>query len=144
MKRLPGLSARFFDLAFHGMGMSRIAQTLTREKIPCPGWFQYTRNGGCARFFEGQPEEKKYMWSLPYLKVLLKDETYIGNTIHNRWGTVSYKNKRMVRTRMRSACGLREPMKRLSRRMFLNRCKSRLPAAAENVRIRGFISLQDS
>ncbi len=27
-----------------------------------------------------------------------KDETYIGNTIHNRWGTVSYKNKRMVRT----------------------------------------------
>ena len=89
---------KIFDLAFHGMGMSRIAQTLTREKIPCPGWFQYTRNGGCARFFEGQPEEKKYMWSLPYLKVLLKDETYIGNTIHNRWGTVSYKNKRMVRT----------------------------------------------
>ena len=67
------------------------------EKIPCPGWFQYTRNGGCARFFEGQPDEKKYMWSMAYLKVLLKDETYIGNTIHNRWVTVSYKNKRMIR-----------------------------------------------
>ena len=89
---------KIFDLAFHGMGVRRIANTLMDEKIPCPGWFQYTRNGGCARFFEGQPEEKRYVWSQAYLKNILKDETYIGNTIHNRWGTVSYKNKRMVRT----------------------------------------------
>ena len=88
---------KVFDLAFHGLGIKRIANTLMGEKIPCPGWFQYTRNGGCARFFEGQPDEKKYMWSMAYLKVLLKDETYIGNTIHNRWVTVSYKNKRMIR-----------------------------------------------
>ena len=88
---------KVFDLAFHGLGIKRIANTLMDEKIPCPGWFQYTRNGGCARFFEGQPDEKKYMWSIAYLKVLLKDETYIGNTIHNRWVTVSYKNKRMIR-----------------------------------------------
>ena len=88
---------KVFDLAFHGLGIKRIANTLMDEKIPCPGWFQYTRNGGCARFFEGQPDEKKYMWSMAYLKVLLKDETYIGNTIHNRWVTVSYKNKRMIR-----------------------------------------------
>ena len=88
---------KVFDLAFHGLGIKRIANTLMDEKIPCPGWFQYTRNGGCARFFEGQPDEKKYMWSMAYLKVFLKDETYIGNTIHNRWVTVSYKNKRMIR-----------------------------------------------
>lgn len=88
---------KIFDLAFHGLGIKRIANTLMDEKIPCPGWFQYTRSGGCARFFEGQPDEKKYMWSMAYLKVLLKDETYIGNTIHNRWVTVSYKNKRMIR-----------------------------------------------
>lgn len=88
---------KIFDLAFHGLGVRRIANVLMEEKIPCPGWFQYTRNGGCARFFEGQPEEKRYIWSQAYLKVLLKDETYIGNTVHNRWGTVSYKNKRMVR-----------------------------------------------
>ena len=89
---------KIFDLAVHGMGVRRIANTLMDEKIPCPGWFQYTRNGGCARYFEGQPEEKRYVWSQPYLRNILKDETYIGNTIHNRWGTVSYKNKRMVRT----------------------------------------------
>ena len=89
---------KIFDLAFHGMGVRRIANALMDEKVPCPGWFQYSRNGGCARFFEGQPEEKRYVWSQAYLKNILKDETYIGNTIHNRWGTVSYKNKRMVRT----------------------------------------------
>ena len=89
---------KIFDLAVHGMGVRRIANTLMDEKIPCPGWFQYTRNGGCARYFEGQSEEKRYVWSQPYLRNILKDETYIGNTIHNRWGTVSYKNKRMVRT----------------------------------------------
>ena len=88
---------KIFDLAFHGLGVRRIANTLMDEKVPCPGWFQYTRNGGCARFFEGQPEEKRYVWSQAYLKNILKDETYIGNTIHNRWGTVSYKNKRMIR-----------------------------------------------
>ena len=89
---------KIFDLAFHGMGVRRIATILMDEKVPCPGWFQYSRNGGCARFFEGQPEEKRYIWSMAYLRNILKDETYIGNTIHNRWGTVSYKNKRMVRT----------------------------------------------
>lgn len=89
---------KIFDLAVHGMGVRRIANTLMDEKIPCPGWFQYTRNGGCARYFEGQPEEKRYVWSQPYLRNILKDETYIGNTVHNRWGTVSYKNKKMVRT----------------------------------------------
>ena len=89
---------KIFDLAVHGMGVRRIANTLMDEKIPCPGWFQYTRNGGCARYFEGQSEEKRYVWSQPYLRNILKDETYIGNTVHNRWGTVSYKNKKMVRT----------------------------------------------
>ena len=87
----------FRSLAVHGMGVRRIANTLMDEKIPCPGWFQYTRNGGCARYFEGQSEEKRYVWSQPYLRNILKDETYIGNTVHHRQGTVSYKNKRVVR-----------------------------------------------
>ena len=88
---------KIFDLAFHGMGAKRIAEALMDEKVLCPGWFQYTRNGGCARFFEGQPEEKRYMWSQTYLKNILKDETYIGNTVHNRLAAVSYKNKKVVR-----------------------------------------------
>ena len=87
---------KIFDLAFHGLGVRKIANTLMDEKIPCPGWFQYTRNGGCARYFEGQPEEKRYIWSMAYLKNILKDETYIGNTVHYRLGTISYKNKKMV------------------------------------------------
>ncbi len=88
---------KIFDLSFHGMGVRRISALLMDEKVPCPGWFQYSRNGGCARFFEGQPEEKRYVWSQAYLKNILKDETYIGNTVHNRQATVSYKNKKVVR-----------------------------------------------
>ena len=88
---------KIFDLAFHGMGANRISKVLMGEKIPCPGWFQYTRNGGCAHFFEGQPDEKRYVWSKTHVKNILKDETYIGNTVHHRQGTISYKNKRVVR-----------------------------------------------
>lgn len=88
---------KIFDLSFHGMGVRRISMLLMDEKVPCPGWLQYTRNGGCARFFEGQPEEKRYVWSQAYLKNILKDETYIGNTVHNRQATVSYKNKKVIR-----------------------------------------------
>ena len=88
---------KIFDLSFHGMGANQISKVLMDEKVPCPGWFQYTRNGCCARFFEGQPEEKRYMWSLTYLKGILKDETYVGNTVHNRLAAVSYKNEKVVR-----------------------------------------------
>ena len=89
---------KIFDLSLHGMGASKIVKTLMEEQVPSPGWVQYTRSGACARFFAGQPEEKKFAWSPTQVKNILKDETYIGNTVHNRWGTVSYKNKRMVRT----------------------------------------------
>ena len=87
---------KIFDLAVHGMGANRISKVLMDEKILCPGWFQYIRNGGCARYFEGQPEEKRYVWSTTQIKNILKDETYIGNTVHHRQGTVSYKNKKVV------------------------------------------------
>ena len=89
---------KIFDLSFYGTGANKIARILTEEQIPSPGWFQYTRNGGCARFFVGQPEEKKFAWSSTHVKNILRDETYIGNTVHNRQAAVSYKNKKVVRT----------------------------------------------
>ena len=36
---------KIFDLAFHGMGVRRIATVLMNEKVPCPSWFQYSRSG---------------------------------------------------------------------------------------------------
>lgn len=88
---------KIFDLSFHGTGANKIARILTEEQIPSPGWFHYTRTGACSRFFVGQPEEKKFAWSATQVKNILKDETYIGNTVHNRQATVSYKNKKVIR-----------------------------------------------
>ena len=88
---------KIFDLSLHGTGAAKIAALLTDEKIPCPAWIQYTRYGVKGRYFEGQPEEKRYFWSNSQVKNILKDETYIGNTVHYRMGTISYKNKKTVK-----------------------------------------------
>lgn len=37
------------------------------------------------------------MWTISQVKSILKDETYIGNTIHGKQSNVSYKNKKKVR-----------------------------------------------
>ncbi|MBQ8332426.1 MAG: DUF4368 domain-containing protein, partial [Clostridia bacterium] len=41
--------------------------------------------------------EKAYAWTIAQVKSILKDETYIGNTIHYRQTNISYKNKKRVR-----------------------------------------------
>ena len=37
------------------------------------------------------------MWSVTQIKNILKDETYIGNSIHNRQSTVSFKSMKKYR-----------------------------------------------
>ena len=88
---------KIFDLAIHGAGAGKIRQTLLDEKVPTAGWINYTRHGTFANIYAGAPEEKRYDWSLAQVKTMLKDETYIGNTIHNRQTNISYKNKKRVR-----------------------------------------------
>ena len=43
------------------------------------------------------PEEKSYAWTIAQVKSIMKDETYIGHTIHYRETNISFKNKRRVR-----------------------------------------------
>ena len=59
---------RIFDLAVHGRG----AASITRI-------------------------EKSYAWTIAQVKSILKDETYIGHTIHYRETNISFKNKRRIR-----------------------------------------------
>lgn len=70
---------------------------LLDEKVPTPGWMNFSRYGTFANIYTGAPDEKRYDWSLAQVKTMLKDETYIGNTIHNRQTNISYKNKKRVR-----------------------------------------------
>lgn len=88
---------KIFDMAFHGAGAASITHKLIKEQVPTPGWLHYTRDGKFANIYADAPEEKRYAWTIAQVKSILKDETYIGNTIHNRQTNISYKNKKRVR-----------------------------------------------
>ena len=88
---------RIFDLAVHGAGAGKITRILIRDKVPTPGWLNYKRYGTFAHIYADAPEEKAYAWTVAVVKDILKDETYIGNSIHNKQTNISYKNKKKIR-----------------------------------------------
>lgn len=88
---------KIFSLASQGNGAGRITKQLIREKIPTPAWLNFTRYGTFAHIFEGKPESKRYEWTIAQVKTILKNEVYIGNSVHNRQSTVSFKSKKKVR-----------------------------------------------
>ena len=88
---------RIFDLAFHGKGAASITGMLIAEKVPTPGFINFKRDGTFANIYAGAPEEKSYAWTIAQVKSILKDETYIGHTIHYRETNISFKNKRRIR-----------------------------------------------
>ena len=88
---------KIFDLAFHGAGAAKITGILLDEQIPTPGWLNYTRYGTFTNIYAGAPEEKRYAWTIAQVKSILKNETYIGNSIHGAQTNISYKNKKKVR-----------------------------------------------
>ena len=88
---------KIFDLASHGMGAAKITKTLIEEKVPTSAWLNFQRYGTFAHIFEGQPESKRYLWSIGQVKNLMKDETYIGNSVHNKQSTVSFKSRKKIR-----------------------------------------------
>ena len=104
---------KIFDLAVHGAGAARITKILIQEKVPTPGWLNFTRFGTFANIYKDQPPEKAYAWTIAQVKSILKDETYIGNTIHYRETNISYKNKHRVRkdpSEWLRICGTHEPI----------------------------------
>lgn len=88
---------KIFDLAAHGMGAAKIRRTLDEERIPTPAWLNYQRYGTFAHIFEGQPESKQHQWTTSNIKTILSNEVYIGNSVHNKQSTISFKNKKKVR-----------------------------------------------
>ena len=88
---------KIFDLAQQGAGAAKITSILITEHIPTPGSLNYQRYGTFANIYADQPEEKQWAWSTAQVKNILKDETYIGNSVHNKQSTISYKNKKIVR-----------------------------------------------
>lgn len=88
---------KIFDLAFHGTGAAKITGILMDEQVPTAGWLNYTRYGKFANIYAGAPDEKRYAWTIAQVKSIIKNETYIGNSIHGVQTNISYKNKKKVR-----------------------------------------------
>lgn len=88
---------KIYEYALLGNGSGRITKMLIAEKVPTPGYLNYKRDGTFANIYAGAPEEKSWAWTTAQVKSILKDETYIGNTIHYRETNVSYKNKHRIR-----------------------------------------------
>ena len=88
---------KIFDLAVHGRGAASITRILVEEKVPTPGWLNFQRYGTFANIYAGAPAEKAYAWTIAQVKSILKEETYIGHSVHNKQSTISFKNKKVVR-----------------------------------------------
>ena len=88
---------KIFDLAVHGRGAASITRILAEEKVPTPGWLNYERYGTFANIYAGAPAEKAYAWTIAQVKSILKEETYIGHSVHNKQSNISFKNKKKVR-----------------------------------------------
>ncbi len=74
-----------------------ITKILREEKVPTASWLNFTRYGTFAHIFEGKLESKRYEWTIVHVKAILKSEVYIGNSVHNRQSTISFKSKKKVR-----------------------------------------------
>ena len=88
---------KIFSLALQGMGAAGITRILRDEKVPTAGWLNYKRYGTFANIYAGAPDEKAYAWTIAQVKSILKDETYIGNSVHNKQTNISFKDKRKIR-----------------------------------------------
>ena len=88
---------KIFDLAVHGAGAGKITKILIQERVPTAGYINYKKYGQFAKIYENAPAEKAYAWNIRAVSDILKDETYIGNSVHGKQTNVSYKNKKSIR-----------------------------------------------
>ena len=81
---------RIFEFRAQGMGFLAIASLLNEEGIIPPKDYYYRSRG------EVNPQNVNHLWNDNTLKVILRNEVYIGNTVQGKVGTVSYKNQKSI------------------------------------------------
>lgn len=82
---------KIFELRAQGMGFRAIAVYLNEQNIIPPRDYYYQIRGG------ENPANVNHLWNENTLKVILRNEAYIGNTVQAKVGTVSYKNHKTAR-----------------------------------------------
>jgi len=85
------IARRIFQMRCGGASFYSIASTFNEEGVPSPKALYYAKNG------RSNPLMENGLWNDASVKVILRNETYIGNTVQGKQGTISYKNKKQVR-----------------------------------------------
>ena len=96
-RKQGGLSKRSLTLPSWQKGRPASHGFWWEAKVPTPGWLNFQRYGTFANIYAGAPEEKAYAWTIAQVKSILKEETYIGHSVHNKQSNISFKNKKKVR-----------------------------------------------
>ena len=81
---------RIFALRCQGVSYRRIAGILNEEKVIPPRDYYYQAIG------KPNPQRQNHVWNDVTVKVLLRNEAYIGNMVQNKTGTVSYKDHSQI------------------------------------------------
>lgn len=84
------IARRIFEMRAGGMGFRAIANKLNEDGVIAPKEYYYqTKN-------RKNPQRTNQLWNESSLKVIIRNEAYIGNLVQGKVGTVSYKNNKQV------------------------------------------------
>ena len=85
-----------FDMAKQGMGAARIRTALIDRKMLTPSAYLYKQKPEkwYTKMYQDADPKKFCSWSMGAVERILDNEIYIGNMIHYKEVTVSYKSKR--------------------------------------------------
>lgn len=89
-----GYVKRIYELYLSGYGIGKIAELLTKERIPTP--LQYKEQRGMKYKAPKMKYSAKGIWSVSTIKRILSNPIYIGTLVQGREQKVSYKDKKVI------------------------------------------------
>lgn len=85
---------RIFDMYAKGIGIVKICDTLSAEKIVCPGVYLFQRTGNRS----GQPNlDRPYHWAQNSVRKILANREYVGDTVNFKTYSKSNKLKKRLK-----------------------------------------------
>ena len=79
-----------FTMRASGMAFRRIALTLNQDGVTPPGTRHYQQMG------RNDPRRVSQKWGSSIVRQIIQNEVYIGNMVQGRYGSLSYKSRKLV------------------------------------------------
>lgn len=85
---------RIFEICANGMGVTKICDTLTREKVLAPSVYMFQRTGRKT----GHPDlTRPYHWAQTTVRSILENREYVGDTVNFKTYSKSNKLKKRLK-----------------------------------------------